>query len=55
MIISPQHKVLKQCDHRQTCGGDCMLCGEIGVHARHNLELELKRILDKGLLSGGKP
>ena len=41
----------KECKHRQTCGGNCMICGEKGVHARRNLEVELERILDKGLLS----
>jgi len=46
---------LRQCDHKRTCGGDCMLCGETGVHARRNLELELKRILSKGLLSDKEP
>jgi hypothetical protein len=44
-----QHKNF--CLHRQTCGGDCMLCGEKGVHAATNLQLELKRILQRGLLS----
>lgn len=40
-----------KCEHPQTCGGDCMLCGEKNVHARRNLEIELKRILQCGLIA----
>lgn len=46
---------MKKCDHQQTCGGDCMVCGEKGVHGRRNLEIELKRILSKGLITESNP
>ncbi len=40
----------KICPHNQTCGGHCMICGEKGVIPARNLEVELKRILEKGLV-----
>lgn len=45
--------LIQKCPHNQTCGGNCMLCGEKGVHVRRNLEVELQRILSRGLIKEG--